>query len=145
MSTKFTCGANELVNNNYDGEEIGEVIPKIKDILNITRDHQVTVNGEEVDSDYEIEAGDNIEFVKNAGQKGNDEVTVSVAFGANEVDIVSRDGSTILEVLEQAQQVLGLRSMDDTQILRNGQNAGQRDTVNNGDRIEIQKNAGSKG
>lgn len=145
MSTKFTCGANELVNDSFNGQEIGDVIPQISNILNVTRDHQVRINGQEVASDYEIEAGDNVEFVKAAGQKGNDEVNVRVSFGANEVDITSRDGSTVLEVLEQAQGILGLRSMADTEIRRNGQPVSTRDTVHQGDTLEVRKNAGSKG
>jgi hypothetical protein len=144
MSTSFKCGANEIRNANFDGETIADAIEALGMALNITADHDVRVNGVEQDGDYEIQAEDSIEFVKEAGAKGS-EIHVVVSHGANELTVVSRDGSTVAEVLRGAASALGIVGMDGITIKRNGVEVDGSTRVSSGDRIEANKTAGTKG
>lgn len=141
---KFVCGANSISNNNFIGEDIDTVKDSLGMALNITDDMVIKVNGNVEDGDYFIEAGDKVEFVKEAGAKGA-EVHVIVSHGANEVTVTSRDGSTVAEVIRQATAALGIVGLDGLTIKRNGVEVDNNARIAGGDRIEVNKTAGSKG
>ena len=52
------------------GRRITMVYTVLEQVLNIPRDASVTVNGGRVDDEYVVRPGDEIEFLKNAGVKG---------------------------------------------------------------------------
>lgn len=65
---KVVCGANEQ--EVAAGLSVAEVRKDQKEILNIADDADALVNGDKVDEDYILEEGDQLEFVKAAGDKG---------------------------------------------------------------------------
>lgn len=52
------------------GYTISSVMSFMAEVLNISSNQNVLVNGNEVDHTYTIQPGDNIEFIKPSGQKG---------------------------------------------------------------------------
>ena len=68
-ATRVVYGVNDL-ELNLAGRRIAAVYPVLEQVLNIPREAQVTVNGGPVDDDYVVRPGDEIEFLKNAGVKG---------------------------------------------------------------------------
>lgn len=52
------------------GYTIASVMEFMKEVFNVDNTSSPLVNGKEVDSDYVIRGGENIEFIKPAGNKG---------------------------------------------------------------------------
>ncbi len=69
---KLICGINEISNDMFRGKTIEEVIASAGPLLNLPESSKlvILVNSEESDVDHVIEAGDEVEFVKAAGEKG---------------------------------------------------------------------------
>ncbi|HBC87088.1 MAG TPA: hypothetical protein DCZ94_09055 [Lentisphaeria bacterium] len=69
---KLICGVNEIELEDLNGKTINEAIRSHGQLLNIPRDNcTILVNGDETsDKDTVINAGDEIEFVKESGEKG---------------------------------------------------------------------------
>lgn len=55
---------------NVAGYTISSVMEFMKEVFNVDSASSPLVNGKEVNSDYVIQGGDNIEFIKKAGNKG---------------------------------------------------------------------------
>lgn len=144
MAIKIINGVNESTLN-IDGYSIEDVIGQYQEILGISDDQTVKVNGAEVGADYVLENGDTIEFVKEAGVKGSDCVSVRVQSGVNVVDIQVEDGTPVREVLEQASVLLGFSLGDGSTVTLNGSATSEETPVSAGDRIEFRKEAGRKG
>lgn len=69
--TKVACGGNSLPFDNIGGMKLGTLRRKCAEVLNITAAHSiVTVNGRQVDEEYTLRGGEEVEFIKPAGQKG---------------------------------------------------------------------------
>jgi hypothetical protein len=68
-ATRVVYGVNDL-ELDLAGRRIAAVYPVLEQVLNIPREAKVTVNGGPVDDDYVVRPGDEIEFLKNAGVKG---------------------------------------------------------------------------
>ena len=68
-ATRVVYGVNDL-ELDLAGRRIAAVYPVLEQVLNIPREAAVTVNGGPVDDDYVVLPGDEIEFLKNAGVKG---------------------------------------------------------------------------
>jgi len=69
MSIKVVCGANTH-EGEFVGMTVGEVRQQLKDVLNIADEAQTSVSGDVVKDDYVLKEGDNLEFIKKAGDKG---------------------------------------------------------------------------
>ncbi len=66
------CGANVQRLDNVAGMTVGTLRGRMREILNITRDHQmVRVNGAEVGNDFVLKGTEEVEFIKPAGEKGS--------------------------------------------------------------------------
>lgn len=68
-STRVVYGVNDL-ELDLAGKSIRTVYKVLEQVLNIPRDASVSVNGNRVDDDYVVRPGDEIEFLKTAGVKG---------------------------------------------------------------------------
>ncbi len=68
-STRVVYGVNDL-ELDLAGKSIRSVYKVLEQVLNIPRDASVSVNGNRVDDDYVVRPGDEIEFLKTAGVKG---------------------------------------------------------------------------
>lgn len=143
MSVKVINGVNSS-NLNIEGYNVKDVIGQYQEILGIKDDQTVKVNGVEVNSDYVLEENDVLEFVKEAGTKGNDTVTVRVQSGVNSVNIQVEDGTPVREVIARAAELLGFAFSDGT-INVNGSEASPETPISAGDRVEVRKDAGRKG
>jgi hypothetical protein len=69
-TTKVIYGVNEL-DLELEGKPISEIWKHLEQVFNIPRDAVVTVNGTRVDDTYVVGPGDELEFTKAAGVKGN--------------------------------------------------------------------------
>jgi len=69
---KIICGVNEIENDSFNGKTIRNVINDAGQLLNIPQNNlKVLVNGDdEADMNYVIQSGDEVEFIKSAGEKG---------------------------------------------------------------------------
>ena len=69
---KLICGVNEIELEGLNGKTINEAIRSHGQLLNIPKDNcTILVNGDETeDRDTVINSGDEVEFVKAAGEKG---------------------------------------------------------------------------
>jgi hypothetical protein len=63
------CGANQQ-DVDMDGLTVREVTSQLEDIMNIPTPHQVFLGGQTVSDDCVVHAGDRLEIVKPAGEKG---------------------------------------------------------------------------
>ncbi len=68
-TTRVVYGVNEL-ELDLAGKSVRGLWQHLSQVLNIPREAQVTVNGEPVEDDYVVRPGDEIEFRKAAGVKG---------------------------------------------------------------------------
>jgi len=62
-------GANDL-DVSVAGFKVGKVRNSVKSVLNIGDNAKPYVNGQQVGESYELKAGDQLEFMKESGQKG---------------------------------------------------------------------------
>ncbi len=69
---KLICGVNEIELAELNGKTINEAVRSHGQLLNIPKDNcSILVNGNEVtDKDTVINDGDEVEFVKESGEKG---------------------------------------------------------------------------
>ena len=64
------CGVNEIkLDSTYAGKAVDEILETVENILNVPDMAVVMKGGNIIDSDYMIQNGDVIEFVKPAGRK----------------------------------------------------------------------------
>ena len=68
-TTKVIYGVNEL-DLELAGKPVSEIWKVLEQVFNIPRDALVSVNGARTDDDYVLRPGDEIEFQKAAGVKG---------------------------------------------------------------------------
>lgn len=137
-------GVNNL-NLNFTGSTVAQVAVQCKSLFGLGDDEIVKVNGNEADAAYIIQDGDYIEFVKNAGTKGSGElVVVTVQHGVNIVRVEIADGAPVEDVVRKAAQILGFEVGDSTVAL-NGTPVDSSAPCTAGDRVEVRKNAGTKG
>ena len=68
-TTKVIYGVNEL-DLELAGKPVSEIWKVLEQVFNIPRDAVVTVNGTRADDDFVVHPGDEIEFQKAAGVKG---------------------------------------------------------------------------
>jgi hypothetical protein len=66
---RVTCGASTGAFP-VEGKTVAEVGEFLREVLNVDKLSTGLVNGKEVDGDYELAAGDSLEFMKPAGRKG---------------------------------------------------------------------------
>ena len=66
---QVTCGAS-TGNFPVTGRTVAEVGEFLREVLNVDKLSSGMVNGTQVDGDYKLKAGDNLEFLKPAGKKG---------------------------------------------------------------------------
>lgn len=143
-TNKVRYGVNTL-NLNFTGSSIANVAAQCKTMFSLGDDEIVKVNGVEADSGYIIQDGDFIEFVKNAGTKGaNEVVVVTVQHGVNIVRVEIADNSPVIEVVRKAAEILGF-DIGDSAIALNGSQVSPETPCTAGDRVELRKNAGTKG
>lgn len=69
-TTKVIYGVNEL-DLELEGKAVSEIWKNLEQVFNIPRDAVVTVNGTRVNDSHVVLAGDELEFTKAAGVKGN--------------------------------------------------------------------------
>jgi len=62
-------GAND-VEIELAGHKVTDVQVALSDVLNIDKNAEAYVNGVQVNGEYQLKAGDRLEFMKEAGQKG---------------------------------------------------------------------------
>ena len=69
---KLICGVNTANVGDAEGKTINEAVRAYGQVLNIPKENcKILVNGDEIDDrDTVINAGDDVEFVKAAGEKG---------------------------------------------------------------------------
>lgn len=63
-------GANEQYFENLQGKTVGMVRKSLREVFNIPGDASALIKGKSVGDDFVLEAGMNLEFVKEAGVKG---------------------------------------------------------------------------
>ena len=69
--SKIICGANEIEVSRYAGKTIAQVRQELTTALNIPQGSTVLLNDNAVtDENTVLRAGDKLEFVKAAGEKG---------------------------------------------------------------------------
>jgi sulfur carrier protein ThiS len=143
-TNKVRYGVNTL-NLNFTGSSIANVAAQCKSMFGLGDDEIVKINGAEAAADYIVQDGDYIEFVKNAGTKGSDDiVVVTVQHGVNIVRVEIADNSPVSEVVRKAAEILGFEVGDST-IALNGSPVDPSTRCTCGDRVELRKNAGTKG
>jgi hypothetical protein len=62
-------GANDL-ELELAGQSVADVQAATSDVLNLDKNAEAYVNGQQVDGNYKLKAGDRLEFMKESGQKG---------------------------------------------------------------------------
>lgn len=68
---KIICGPNELEGDRWDGKTVDQVRQELGIVLNIPEAAAVLLNGREsAQGTVVLRAGDELEFVKAAGEKG---------------------------------------------------------------------------
>ena len=143
-TNKVRYGVNTL-NLNFTGSNIANVAAQCKSMFGLGDDEIVKITGAEAAADYVVQDGDYIEFVKNAGTKGSEEVVVvTVQHGVNIVRVEIADNSPVSEVVRKAAEILGFEVGDST-IALNGSPVDPSTRCTCGDRVELRKNAGTKG
>lgn len=143
-TNKVRYGVNTL-NLNFTGSNIANVAAQCKSMFGLGDDEIVKINGTEASADYIVQDGDYIEFVKNAGTKGSEEiVVVTVQHGVNIVRVEIADNSPVSDVVRKAAEILGFEVGDST-IALNGTPVDPSTRCTCGDRVELRKNAGTKG
>jgi sulfur carrier protein ThiS len=143
-TNKVRYGVNNLTLN-FTGSTVANMAAQCKSMFGLGDDEIVKINGTEAGADYIIQDGDYIEFVKNAGTKGSDDiVVVTVQHGVNIVRVEIADNSPVSEVVRKAAEILGFEVGDST-IALNGSPVDPDTRCTCGDRVELRKNAGTKG
>jgi len=128
---------------NFAGETVKEVAATCKRILAMSGEETMLVNGQPVTPNQVIGENDKIEFKKDAGTKGAD-ITVTVCYGVNRIQVTVADGSTVKDVLRVAAGILDVDLRNSTPAL-NGSTVNDMTRVSAGDRIECRKDSGTKG
>jgi len=64
-------GANNQTFENLANSTVGDVRDTLAEVFNIPGDAQALVNGENIGNNYRLKANDTLEFIKQAGVKGN--------------------------------------------------------------------------
>lgn len=64
-------GANEQYFDNLGGKTVGSIRKSLREAFNIPSDAEALIAGKSVGDDFVLEGGQNLEFVKEAGVKGN--------------------------------------------------------------------------
>lgn len=65
-------GANERYFDNLSGKTVGGIRKSLRDAFSIPGDATALIDGKEVNDDFILQAGHNLEFVKQAGVKGHE-------------------------------------------------------------------------
>ena len=65
-------GANERYFDHLSGKTVGSVRKSLRDAFNIPGDASALIDGKQVSDDFILQSGHNLEFVKQAGVKGDD-------------------------------------------------------------------------
>lgn len=132
---------------NLAGKTATQAALVCSELMNVDDESIMKVNGTEVTGDYVIQDGDMVEFVKEAGTKGAAGDTVVVQSGINKVHVTIGGNDTVADVLRKAAMLIGIA--DDlgaeSAVNINGSAASSNEKVVAGDRIEVVKEAGSKG
>lgn len=64
-------GANEQYFDSLEGKTVGSVKKSLREVFNIPSDADALVSGKQVGDDFILEGGMSLEFVKEAGVKGD--------------------------------------------------------------------------
>lgn len=75
---KVVHGSADGTFDNLVGVKVSTVKASLVHAFNIPGEAQAFVNGETVNGDYTLQANDTLEFVKQAGVKGGDDVTATI-------------------------------------------------------------------
>ena len=70
QKVRVVHGVNEGYFDNLDGKTVGSIKKSLREVYNIPGDAEALVEGKVVQDDFILEAGSNLEFVKEAGVKG---------------------------------------------------------------------------
>lgn len=130
---------------NLAGKTAAQTALVCSELMNVDDESIMKVNGTEVTGDYVIQDDDMIEFVKEAGTKGAN--TVVVQFGINKVHVTIGGDDTVADVLRKAAMLIGITDGlgSESAVNVNGNASTSNEKVVAGDRIEVIKEAGSKG
>jgi hypothetical protein len=102
-------GANEQYFDNLQGKTVGSVRKSLREVFNIPGDASALIGGKEVGDDFILEGGMNLEFVKEAGVKGDDPPPKRVFLqnlGSGEPAIYCGKAQELDEVLNSIRNVL---------------------------------------
>jgi hypothetical protein len=66
----ITCGVNQLPTDRVVNLSIGDIRRKYRDQLNIPQGARAVLNGRQSGDDVQVKDGDELEFVKETGEKG---------------------------------------------------------------------------
>jgi len=72
QKVRVVHGANEQYFDNLEGKTVGSIKKSLREVFNIPGDASALIEGKEVQDDFVLEGGMNLEFVKEAGVKGHD-------------------------------------------------------------------------
>jgi hypothetical protein len=64
-------GSNEQYFDNLGGKTVGTIRKSLREVFNIPGDAEALISGKRVNDDFILEGGMSLEFVKEAGIKGN--------------------------------------------------------------------------
>jgi hypothetical protein len=70
QKVRVVHGANQQYFDNLQGKTVGMVRKSLREVFNIAGDAEARIGGKAVGDDFILEAGQNLEFVKEAGVKG---------------------------------------------------------------------------
>lgn len=72
MAVKVICGVNELTSESYSGRSVDDVRRELKTPLNIAEGAEARLNDEAAEGTTVLRSGDELEFVKQSGEKGGE-------------------------------------------------------------------------
>jgi len=73
QKVRVVHGVNEQYFDNLDGKTVGSVKKSLREVFNIPGDAEALIDGKAVQDDFILDGGMNLEFVKEAGVKGESE------------------------------------------------------------------------
>ena len=70
QKVRVVHGVDEQYFDNLEGKTVGSVKKSLREVFNIPGDAEALIDGKNVQDDFILEGGMNLEFVKEAGVKG---------------------------------------------------------------------------
>ena len=136
-NVNVTFGVNDM-NLDLAGTSLATAKNNLRGVLGLAGDEEVRVNGSTPPSEYILQDGDDVEFVKVSGSKG----AVDIVAGVNDMSL-DIAGKTVGQVRSELGSTLGINSDWRSEV--NGESVTNSYVLEDGDELEFVKASGSKG